>query len=135
MLFRSSASAGSRASRRLRAALVVAQLAMAVVLLTGAGLLARTVAVLARTDIGLDRTDQVVTMAVPIGESTLPPEGRLAMTEQLLQDVRRIPGVAAAGVGAALPPSVGGLMFTIRVSSEKTDATRTFDLVPVTPNC
>ncbi len=130
---RASASAGSRASRRLRAALVVAQLAMAVVLLTGAGLLARTVAVLARTDIGLDRTDQVVTMAVPIGESTLPPEGRLAMTEQLLQDVRRIPGVAAAGVGAALPPSVGGLMFTIRVSSEKTDATRTFDLVPVTP--
>lgn len=130
---RAPASTGSRASRRLRGALVVSQMAMAVVLLTGAGLLGRTLLMVSRADTGLDRSQQVVTMAVPIGESTLDPAGRLAVTDRILADVRRLPGVTAAGLGSALPPSSGGIMFTIRVSSERTDATRTFDLVPVTP--
>ncbi len=130
---RAPAATGSRGSRRLRAVLVVSQMAMAIVLLTGAGLLGRTLLMVSRADIGLDQPQQVVTLAVPIGESTLDPAGRLAVTDRILADVRRLPGVIAAGLGSALPPANGGIMFTIRVSSERTDATRTFDLVPVTP--
>ncbi len=130
---RSSAPTGSRASRRLRGSLVVAQLAMTVVLLTGAGLLGRTLLVVSRADLGLTSPDRVVSINVPVGES-LEPSARLALVQRIVDDTRRLPGVVAAGVGAALPPVQPGLVFTVRVTTtERTvDATRAFDLVPVT---
>ena len=117
-----------------RAALVVLQLAMTVVLLTGAGLLGRTLLAASRTDLGLDARERVVTMAVPIGESTADAAGRLAIVRRILDEARRLPGVVAAGIGGALPPSTGGVVFTIRVSTSEggVNATRAFDLVPVT---
>jgi putative ABC transport system permease protein len=132
---RSATTTGSRASRRVRAALVVAQLAMTVVLLTGAGLLGRTLLAVSRADLGLTEPEQVVSMNVPVGES-LDSSGRLALVQRMLDDTRRLPGVLAAGVGAALPPVQAGLNFTIRVTTSggpnSVDATRAFDLVPVT---
>ena len=125
---------GSRGGRQIRAALVVLQLAMTVVLLTGAGLLGRTLLAASRTDLGLDARQHVVTMAVPIGESTADAAGRLAVVRRILDETRRLPGVVAAGIGGALPPSAGGVVFTIRVSTSDgaVNATRAFDLVPVT---
>jgi putative ABC transport system permease protein len=130
---RSSAPTGSRASRRLRASLVVAQLAMTVVLLTGAGLLGRTLLVVSRADLGLTSPDRVVSINVPVGES-LEPSARRALVQRIVDDTRRLPGVVAAGVGAALPPLQPGLVFTVRVTTTEgtVDATRAFDLVPVT---
>jgi predicted permease len=124
---------GSRASRRLRAGLVVAQLAMTVVLLTGAGLLGRTLLAVSRADLGLVSPEHVVSMSVPLGE-TLDPSTKLATVQRLLDDTRRLPGVVTAGFGGALPPVQPGLVFTVRVTtSERTvDATRAFDLVPAT---
>ena len=131
---RATTTTGSRGGRRIRAALVVSQLAMTVVLLTGAGLLGRTLLALSRTDLGLDARQQVVTMAVPIGESTADAAGRLAIVRRILDQARQLPGVVAAGIGGALPPSAGGVVFTVRVSTSEgsVNATRAFDLVPVT---
>ena len=104
---RAGGSTGSRLSRRLRGALVVAQLAIAIVLLTGAGLLGRTVWVLSQTNIGLDVSPRVVTLAVPVGQSSVATDaaGRTALTDRLLEEVRRLPGVESAGVGSSLPPA------------------------------
>jgi putative ABC transport system permease protein len=130
---RTATATGSRASRRLRGGLVAAQLAMTVVLLTGAGLLGRTLLAVSRADLGLTATEHVVSMNVPLGE-TLDPSNRPATVQRLLDDTRRLPGVVSAGFGGALPPVQPGLVFTVRVTtSERTvDATRAFDLVPVT---
>ena len=131
---RTTTTTGSRGGRQIRAALVVFQLAMTVVLLTGAGLLGRTLLAVSRTDLGLDARQHVVTMAVPIGESTADAAGRLAIVRRILDETRQLPGVVAAGIGGALPPSAGGMVFTIRVSTSEgtVNATRAFDLVPVT---
>ncbi len=131
---RTTPTTGSRGGRQMRAALVVLQLSMTVVLLTGAGLLGRTLLAVSRTDLGLDARQHVVTMAVPVGESTADAAGRLAIVRRILDETRRLPGVVAAGIGGALPPSAGGVVFTIRVSTSEgtVNATRAFDLVPVT---
>jgi predicted permease len=133
-VLRTTASTGSRGGRQVRAALVVSQLSMTVVLLTGTGLLGRTLLAVSRTDLGLDERQRVVTMAVPIGESAADAAGRLAIVRRILEETRKLPGVVAAGIGGALPPSAGGVVLTIRVTtSEGTiNATRAFDLVPVT---
>jgi predicted permease len=133
-VLRTTTTTGSRRGRRLRAALVVSQLAMTVVLLTGAGLLGRTLLVVSRADLGLDARERVITMAVPIGESTADAAGRTAIVARILDETRHLPGVVAAGIGGALPPSAGGFVFTVRVSTSEgsVDATRAFDLVPVT---
>lgn len=129
---RSTTTTGSRTSRRLRGGLVVVQLAMTVVLLTGAGLLGRTLLAVSRADLGLDAPERVISMNVPVGES-LTPGARLALVERLLNDMRRLPGIVSAGAGAALPPVETGLVFTIRVSNDDgLNATRAFDLVPAT---
>lgn len=133
-VLRTATTTGSRGGRQVRAALVVSQLAMTVVLLTGAGLLGRTLLAASRTDLGLDARERVMTMAVPIGQSTADAAGRLAILRRILDETRQLPGVVAAGIGGALPPSAGGVVFTIRVSTSEgtVDATRAFDLVPVT---
>jgi putative ABC transport system permease protein len=130
---RTTTTTGSRGGRRLRAALVVCQLSMTVVLLTGAGLLGRTLLAVSRSDLGLDARQRVVTMAVPIGESTADAAGRLAIVRRILDETRQLPGVVAAGIGGGLPPSAGGVVFTIRVSTSDgaVNATRAFDLIPV----
>ena len=66
---RAGTSTGSLASRRFRGALVVAQMAIAIVLLVGAGLLGRTLWILSHANIGLDVSPDVVTMAVPVGQT------------------------------------------------------------------
>jgi len=125
--------AGSRAGARLRAVLVATQLATAVVLASGALLLGRTTWALSAADTGLDGQEAVATIPVPIGESLELPAARLEVARRLVDRARALPGVAAAGLGAALPPATTGIVFTIRVASDTTDATRAFDLVPVTP--
>ena len=95
-------------------------------------LLGRTVS-RSRADLGLTAPERVITLSVPLGES-LDPATRLATVERLVTGAQRLPGVAAAGFGAALPPRQAGLDFTVRVSTSDraVDATRAFDLVPVT---
>jgi putative ABC transport system permease protein len=94
--------------RRTRDALVILQVAAAVVLLVSAGLMLRTLANLRGVDLGF-RSDHVLTM-----RTTLPqwkygePAKRLAFYERVLEDVRRLPGVQRAAFGSTLPfTSVG----------------------------
>jgi putative ABC transport system permease protein len=89
---------GSRRNR-LRAALVVAEVAMAMTLLVGAGLLINSFVRLQRVNLGFD-PHQVLTLRVELPEGRYR-EGRqiINFNQELLQRVERLPGVrSAAGV-------------------------------------
>jgi putative ABC transport system permease protein len=93
---------------RTRAALVVAEIALALVLLAGAGLLLRSFIRLTSVDPGF-RTDHVMAMRIDLdGTPHSTAEQRQTFHTRLLERVAAIPGVASAGVinwqplGAAL---------------------------------
>ena len=94
---------GATADRRqqwLRAVLVAAEVALAVVLLVGASLLLRTFSALVRVDLGL-QPNETVTMNLFLG--TGPPASRIALVDQILDRVEALPGVKAAGTIRFLP--------------------------------
>ena len=96
------ASAGA-GRRRLRGGLVVAETALALILLTGAGLMARTLWSLYGIDLGF-APERVLTMrlALPAAEYDTP-EKSVAFWEQLLANVRALPGVEQAGYLRLVP--------------------------------
>lgn len=127
-------SSSTPGSRRLRDILVVAQLATAIVLVAGAGLLGRSLLLLSHTDVGLDARERVLTLSVPIGESSRTDKAsRLALVDAMVERARQLPGVLAAGFGSNLPPSSRGIVFTVRYTSSDRNESRTFDVVPATP--
>jgi putative ABC transport system permease protein len=91
-----------RASQRLQHALVVAQLAVCVVLLTAAGLLVRTLTKLQSVETGV-RTENVLTMELPIETETIRQPEKLAMYERMRDAVAVLPGVESAAVGSNVP--------------------------------
>jgi putative ABC transport system permease protein len=128
-----SGTGGSRANRRVRGMLVTVQLAMSTVLLVSTGLLGRTLWQVSHSDIGVDDQTHVLTAAVPINQSLVTdPAARRANVLRITDEIRKLPGVISAGFGSNLPPAFFGIAFTVRYTSNDRDATRTFDLVPVT---
>jgi predicted permease len=82
----------------LRAALVVVQLALALVLLTGAGLLVRTLAQLSEVDLGF-RPEGVVSAAIQLPEKRYPDEAaRIRVAAQLEEALSALPGIQAVGL-------------------------------------
>jgi putative ABC transport system permease protein len=100
--------AGSGSSARVRRSLVVSQMALTVVLLVGAGLLARSFVRLLEINPGF-RTEHVVVLdlSLPSEPDSGAPQRRAAFYETLMTRVRAIPGVASVG-GASGVPLVGG---------------------------
>ena len=100
------AAAGSRAAGRLRAGLVAGQIALSIVLLSGAGLLVRTVERLLDEEGGFE-PQQALTARLMLADTSFIEGGAHAQTafvDTLLERVRGLPGVQAAGVGSVLPP-------------------------------
>ena len=89
--------------QRLRGALVAAEIALAMVLVIGAGLMVRSLSALGRIDLGFD-PDHVLTTRVALPAASYEtPEQVIAFYQQLLERVRGLPGVEHAGVVRALP--------------------------------
>jgi putative ABC transport system permease protein len=102
-------SGGPSGTRRTRRALVVAEVALAVVMLAGAGMLLRSLVNLQRNDMGFD-SRSVLTARVSLTNSTYDEARSTAFYSQLLERVRAIPGVTAAGAAGWLPVvGAGGL--------------------------
>ncbi len=94
-----SASSGS-ARQRFRNALVVLEMALAVVLLVGAGLMLRSLWALQSTPLGLQPSN-VLTMRVALpAESYRSPEEVVGFYQRLMERVKQLPGVASCGRGA-----------------------------------
>ena len=105
-----------------RGVFVVAEIALAVVLVFGAGLLARSLAALAAVEMGFTPEQLLVlNTAVPVRDRTDAPRAT-AFYRDLLADVRTLPGVSAAGAVTALPTVIrsnGGYSIEGRTSYEQ----------------
>ena len=101
---------GSLSKHRLQRALVVAQIAVSVVLLAGAGLLTRTISRLSDVDTGL-QTEEVLTIPVQLlsfggGDFAKILAGDIVAKQgydRIRGEIRALPGVTAVGVGSTLP--------------------------------
>jgi putative ABC transport system permease protein len=100
-----------RRGTRLRETLVVTQVALAIVLLTGAGLLIRSFVKITQIDPGF-RVEQAMAFRIALqGDAYREPAQRRARVAALEARVRALPGVTAAGSTTSLPFSgVGGLI-------------------------
>jgi predicted permease len=92
-----------RAKQRLRGVLVTIELAMALVLLVGAGLLIRSFAKLLQANLGF-RPDHVLTLSLPLPYNAYPKAAPIrSFYQQLLEQIAALPGVAAVGFSNDLP--------------------------------
>jgi putative ABC transport system permease protein len=100
--------AGSETTR-VRSLLVVAQIALSLMLLVGAGLLMRGFVALQATDPGLE-PERVLTARIAVPRRLLGSDGKETTTllRPFLERVRAIPGVRAAGVTSLLPIQESG---------------------------
>lgn len=99
-----SAPGGAR-GRRVRAALVVAELALAVVLLVGAGLLLRSFAKLVHVDPGFDPSNGI-TFTLGLPESDYDSDQkRDAFYARLREQLESVPGVAGSALVLSVPPA------------------------------
>lgn len=92
---------GGRSQRRFRSALVIGEVALAVVLLVGAGLLLRTFSRLLAVKLGF-QPEQALTMRMLV---TGEPAARSNLVESILDSVETLPGVNAVGTIQFLPLS------------------------------
>ncbi len=93
--------------RRTQGVFAVAQIALALVLLSGAGLLFRTIHNLSSVNPGFD-TQHVITFRVGLSPSvTQSASGMRAAYQQLTERIRQIPGVESADMTALVPLSAG----------------------------
>jgi putative ABC transport system permease protein len=88
---------------RIRRTLVVAEVALAVMLVMGAGLLIRTVYNLTSVDAGFDRS-RLVTFSMTLAEP-YDPDTRAPAYQRLLDKLQVAPGVQGAAVMSGLPPN------------------------------
>jgi putative ABC transport system permease protein len=135
---------GSLRKQRLQRGLVVAQIAVSVVLLAGAGLLTRTMIELSEVDTGL-RTEQVLTMQVPLltpaqlvgavtrataaarsGQSPAAAMMEIARLdggakeryERMRREIRALPGVIDVGLGSTVPLRSSTVQFDLKAEGK-----------------
>ena len=90
---------------RLRNALVVAEIALALILLIGGGLLMKSFLLLQRVDPGFNPT-QVLTLGFILNRNSYPERPQMvSFYSQLLERIETLPGVQSAGLVSTLPLS------------------------------
>jgi putative ABC transport system permease protein len=93
-----------RAARRLRYGFVVAELALALVLLAGGGLLIRSLVRLQQVDPGFDPT-RILTMRLTLPREKYEGAAINQFFQELLDRLGRMPGVQGASAASQFPPS------------------------------
>jgi predicted permease len=107
--------AGSSRQAILRKSLVVAEVALALMLLAGSSLLVRTYAAMNGADIGYP-PDRVLTMRIPLPPRNYPDAARrVAFFDDLLSRLPSVPGVQSAAVNTGLHP-FGNMWTTAEVA-------------------
>lgn len=108
------AAGASPTARRLRAALVVGEVALAVLLSAGAVLLLRSFTSLLAVDPGFS-AESLLTMQINLPQRLTTAEARLAYYDELFERLRAVPGVVAAGGTTRLPLGSTSVSTTIDV--------------------
>jgi predicted permease len=104
-------SSEGRGRNRVRAALVVSEVAISLLLLVGAGLLIRSFLQLREVNAGFD-PQRVLTMRLSLPSSSYPePRQRVNFFRELSRRVEALPGVESAGAAISLP--LGGTSLSV----------------------
>lgn len=112
-------SVGSAARHRARAALVVAEVAMAVTLTVGAGLLLRSFVSLMAVNPGFEAS-RMLTWQMNLPERITSADERAAFYRQFLERMRALPGVVSVGGTSRLPLGSTGLTTSVSVEGRGT---------------
>jgi putative ABC transport system permease protein len=108
-----------RRQTRMRSGLVVAQVALSIVLLLGAGLLMRTFVKLVGVDLGFDPKRMLVAfMAFPPRQQTSPEQLR-QFYHQVVERISSLPGVRSVALSNA-PPPFGGMRSDLQIPGTAT---------------
>jgi predicted permease len=95
--------AGGAGLKRVRGGLVLVEVALALVLLVGAGLLARSLLAVQRVDLGF-KAEGVLSASVNLPAARYPDAAaRGAFSRRLLERLQAVPGVEAAAVSTSVP--------------------------------
>ena len=94
--------ASSGARPRLRNGLAAAELALATILLIGAGLLTQSLLRLQHVTLGF-QSDRLLTFQISLPRTTYPLDKSIAFYRALLESLRAAPGVRAAGASSGIP--------------------------------
>jgi putative ABC transport system permease protein len=113
-----------RRALRVREGLIVAEVALATMLLAGAGLLLRSYAQLQSIDPGFNR-DRVLTMRLTLPREKYQSQAVLAFFDDLVRRVRALPGVESSAAATQFPPMV---TFSSRVRVEGAPSTSAGEL-------
>ena len=128
---------GGRDAGRLRAALIVGEVALSVTLLVGAGLLIRTVRSLERENVGFDPHDlTTIRLSLPLPRYATSELAKPVM-EQLANEVRLLPSVAAVTIAGGAPPFSGVAFGRIEIADRArgtVDSTRSLGFNLVQPD-
>jgi predicted permease len=109
---------GGTSGRHVRRVLVVSEVALAVVLLVSAGLLIRSFQLLRQVEPGF-RTENALTMRMVLPfPKYAKQEARSAFYDEVLRQVKEVPGVEAAGMITFLPLSFSGMNFSFSVEGQ-----------------
>jgi len=109
--------AQTRGSSRTRRALVIAEVALAMVMLTGAGMLIRSLLNVHNADLGFTPPN-VVTMRISPGGSAYSDARTIEFYSTVVEQVQAIPGVQAAGAARWLPIVDAGGLWDIRIEGK-----------------
>jgi putative ABC transport system permease protein len=111
-------SSGRRGTQRTRSTLVVTEMALAVVLLVGAGLLGRSFVRLTRVDPGYD-PERVVTMSFSLPNAKYPWDAEVtAFGNNVIEQLRALPGTQDAAVAYGRPLSDDGMRISFHRADE-----------------
>jgi putative ABC transport system permease protein len=106
------------ARHKLRGALVVAEVALAFVLLTGAGLLIRSFFQMQQADLGVDTTN-VLTAGLPLSDKVYPDPVRLdSYLREIESNLQALPGVRDVAFASALPMQGWGYGMPFQIAGQ-----------------
>jgi putative ABC transport system permease protein len=112
-------SSSSRGGSRMRRALVVGEVALAVVMLSGAGLLVRSLRSLQQVDIGFD-AERILTARLNLPPLDYQADAKaIGFVRQLEERVRTLPGVVSVGIMGWTPVVGGGGTWSILVDGRE----------------
>jgi putative ABC transport system permease protein len=96
-------SSDGRERHRARSALVIAEVALAVVLLIGSGLMIRTFQAMRQVQPGFTKPEEVLALRVAIPEALVKEDdASVRMHQQISQRIAEVPGVASVGLSSAI---------------------------------
>jgi len=120
------------ASNQLRHGLIVAEVALAVILLAGSGLLIRSYLKLQGVDTGFNPS--TLGAGLMLDERYDTPQKQLAFFDRVVNEIGRLPGVQAAGATRGLPLGGHGSLTFLEVDGYPNRKNQTVDSWSVTPH-